>query len=179
METLDTPIKLTFKNGNNFPPNFVIIAYVVLGAAVLLGLSGNYIFGIVAFILSLFAITNRHIVEIDPENNTVHDYSLIFGLIKNGKKYPLDKYKYITALPLVESQQVYASTSNSTTISNNYYTVTLFGERFKGKRMLAKFDSKNEAADVAVKLGDRLGIKFFNYDPKLVREVLLGQRTIE
>jgi hypothetical protein len=179
MDILDTPIDLKFKNGNNFPPNFVIIAYVILAGGLLMTITGNFIVGIIALVLALFAITNRHIVHIDPEQNCVHDYSLYFGFIKLGKKYPLDKYKYITTMPLIESQQVYASTSNSTTLSNTYTTLTLFGERFKGKRILTKFDSKNEAKDVAVKLADRLGLVFFDYDPKLVRQVLLGQISIE
>ena len=81
-------------------------------------------------------------------------------------------------MPLIESQRVYASTSNSTTISNSYTTVTFFGERLKGKRIIAKFDSKNAAEEPAVKLGDRLDLKYFQYDPKLVRQILLGQRSI-
>lgn len=178
MELLDASSKLNYNNGNNFPPNFVIIAYVILAASLLLILSGNFVLGSISLILSLFAITNRHIVIIDPQNNFIHDFSLYFGFIKMGKKYPLNKYKYITTMPLIESQQVHASTSNSTTISNSYTTVTFFGERFKGKRIITKFDSKNEAFEVAVQLGDRLGLTFFEYDPKLVRQVLLGQKTI-
>lgn len=178
METLDTPIKLSYNNGNNFPPNMVIIAYVILAVSVFLSLIGSYVFGLILFILSILTITNRHFVIIDPDHNFIHDYSSYLGFIKIGKKYPLDKYMYVTAMPLIESQQVYASTSNSTTISSSYTIVTFFGERFKGKRIISKFDSKNEAIDTAKKLGDRLSMKFFDYDPKLVRQVLLGQRSI-
>lgn len=178
LEILDTPTKLSFNNGNNFPPNFVIIAYVILAASVPLILYGEYIFGIISLILPLFAITNQNIVSIDPKNNWIHDYGLYLGFIKIGKKFPLDKYKYITTMPLIESQQMHASTSNTTSISNSYVTVTLFGERLKGKRVITKFDSKNEAYETAVKLGDCLGLTFFEYDPIVVRQVLLGQKTI-
>ncbi|MFT6138479.1 MAG: hypothetical protein ACJAV5_002241 [Vicingaceae bacterium] len=137
-----------------------------------------FLFGGILLLISMGIITNRNIVIIDSVENFIHDYSLFFGFIKIGKKYPLDKYKYVTTMPLIESRTVYASTSNSTTISHSYITVTLFGERLKGKRVITKFESKNEAMEVASKLSDRLGLKFFEYDPKLVRQILLGQKTI-
>ncbi len=178
MEILDEPVRLSYNNGNNFPPNFVIIAYVLLVASVALTLAGAYIPGGVLFLLSLLAVTNRHIVTIDQEQNFIHDYSLYLGFVKIGKKYPLDRYKYITAMPLIESQQVYASSSNSSTISNSYRAITLFGERLRGKRIITKFDSKSDAEEIAGKLGERLELSYFEYDPKLVREVLLGQRSL-
>ena len=178
MNTLDSPAKMNYNNGNGFPTNFVVIAYIVLPVSVVLALTGSYIVGGILLLLSLLVVTNRNFVIIDTERNFIHDHSLSLGFIKIGKKYPLDKYKYITTMPLIESQRVYASTSNSTTISNSYTTVTFFGERLKGKRIIAKFDSKNAAEETAVKLGDRLDLKYFQYDPKLVRQILLGQRSI-
>lgn len=178
MDPIDAPVQLNYNNGNNFPPNFVIIAYVVLAASLLLALTGTFILGGILLLLTLLVVSNRHIVIINTEQNFIHDHSLYLGFIKVGKKYPLDKYKYITTMPLIESQQVYASTSNSTTISNSYTTITFFGDRFKGKRIITKFDSKNQAEEVAEKLAERLNLKYFQYDPQLVREVLLGQRTL-
>lgn len=178
MDVLDAPINLNFNNGNNFPPNFVIIAYIILPVSLLMILIGIYLIGVVLLILTLLAVTNRHIVKIDVEQNIIHDYSVYLGFLKIGKKYPLDKYKYITTMPLIESQQVYASTSNSTTISNSFTTITFFGERLKGKRIITKLNAKSEAIEIAKKLSERLGLKYFDYDPKLVRQVLLGQQTI-
>lgn len=178
MDPLDKPIKLTFNNGNNFPPNFVFIAYAIMAVSIVLAVMESYILGCASFILTLFPITNRNVVEIDTEAGIVHDYSLYFGFIKSGKKYPLDKYKYITNMPLMESNQMYANSAMSTTISNSYFTVTMFGERLKGKRVITKFESKNEAEEKAQQLADRLGLKYFQYDPKLVRQVLLGQTTL-
>lgn len=117
-------------------------------------------------------------LSIEAESNTIHDLSQYLGFIKIGKKFPLDKYKYVTTMPLIESHQVYASSANSTTISNSFTTVTFFGERLKGKRIITKFKTKSEARETAVKLGDQLGLKFFDYDPKLVRQVLLGETSI-
>lgn len=155
-----------------------MIAIVVSVASIGLLFSNLIYVGIGILLFDLFALTQRQIVEINEDKNLVHDYSLHFGFIKLGKKYPLDKYVYITAMPLVESARVYGRSSNSISISNNYFAVTIFGNRFKGKRLLKKYDSKTEATEVAQKLASRLNMKFFEYDPKLVREVLLGQRTL-
>lgn len=178
MEILDTPAQLKYNNGNNFPPNFIIIAYVSLAVSVVLIATGTYIIGLAIALLSLFPITNRHIVIIHPEDNYIHDYVKYLGFIKIGKKYPLNKYKYITAMPLIESQQMFANHYNSTTITNSYFTVTFFGERLRGKRIISKFDSRADARVVAIGLCDRLMLKYFDYDPQLVREILRGQREI-
>lgn len=178
MDSLDTPASLTYNNGNNFPPNFRMIVYVLLVVSIVLSMTELFLFGFILLLLSLFGITNRHKVIIDPESNTIHDYSQFLGFIKIGKKYPLDKFKYITTMPLIESQQIYGRSSNSITLSNSYTTITFFGERLRGKCIITKFDSKLEAQEIAIKLSDRLNMKYFEYDPKLVRQVLLGQATI-
>lgn len=117
-------------------------------------------------------------VEINEEKNFVHDYSQHLGFIKLGKKYPLDKYMYITAMPLLESARVYGRSLNSTTTSSNYHAITIFGNRLRGKRVIKKYDSRAEASEAAQKLADRLNLKYFDYAPKLVRAVLRGERTI-
>lgn len=139
---------------------------------------GIFILFLLLSFACLMAITNKNIVEINDEKNYIHDYNLFLGFIKKGKKYPLDKYKYITNMPLIQSEQVYASSSNFINISHNYFTIALFSERFLGKRIITMLDSKAEAIEKATKLAERLNLKFFEYDPTLVREVLLGQRTL-
>ncbi|XOV66741.1 MAG: hypothetical protein ACFHU9_14035 [Fluviicola sp.] len=185
MEPIDSPVQLKFNSGNTLPPNFKIIAYICLllflGLIVHGAAEGGVIpllIGASLFLLDLFAITQVQIVEINQKENFVHDYSLHLVFIKLGKKYPLDKYMYVTAMPFLESSRVYGRSSNSTTISNNYHTVTMFGNRLRGKRVLKKYDSKAEASEIAQKLADRLNLKHFDYDPKLVRAVLRGERTL-
>jgi len=185
MESLDEPSSLKFNSGNTLPPNFKIIAYigfvfisVLIVHSALEGTLLSLLIAIAFCILDLFAITQQQIVEINEEKNFVHDYSIHLGFIKLGKKYPLDKYMYVTAMPLLESARVYGRSSNSTTISHNYHSVTMFGNRLRGKRILKKYDSRAEASEAAQKLGDRLNLKYFDYDPKLVRAVLRGERTL-
>ncbi len=178
MDSLDEPSSLTFKSGNTLPPNFKVIAVVALILALVMIFNGAFYLGLAILILVVFVLTQQQSVEINEEKNVVHDFSMHLGFIKIGKKYPLEKYMYVTAMPLLESARVYGRSSNSTTISNNYHSVTLFGNRLRGKRVLKKYDSKAEASEAAQKLADRLNLKYFDYDPKLVREVLLGQRTL-
>lgn len=175
MNPIDSPVSVKYNNGNTFPRNFVIIAYIALAFSVVFFLSGSYILTGIVLTVSLLVITNRQIVIINEEQKFIHDYVLYLGFIKSGKKYPLDKYIYITTVPLVETHKVYARSSLSTTISNNYQVVTLFRERLKGKCEITKYNSKNEAVETATKLGERLGIKYFEYDPKLIRELILGE----
>lgn len=177
MDVLDTPVKLNYNNGNNFPSNFVMIAYVFLVISLLLIIVEEYLIAAILLLLTLLAITNRHIVTINTELNFIHDYNLYLGFIKVGKKYPLSNYKYITSLPVIESQHIYSRTSNSTTISNSYASVTFFREQLKGKRPITKLDSGSEAEYIAKRLGERLGIIYFKYDPRLVREMMLGQKS--
>lgn len=162
MESLDNPISLAFKSGNTLPPNIKVIAIVVSAASAFMIFSDIIYVGAALLLLNIFVLTQQQIVEINEEQNTVHDYSMHFGFIKIGKKYPLDKYMCVTAMPLLESAQVYGRSSNSTIISNNYHSVTMFGNRLRGKRILKKYDTKAEASEVAQKLAGRLNLKYFD-----------------
>jgi len=117
-------------------------------------------------------------VEIDDKQQTVREYNRFVGLITIGKTKSIKDHRYITIMPLIESAQVNASYANSTSISNAYFMIVLFKERLKGKTIVTKFDTKSEAFEVAKKLADRLSMTYFEYDPKLVREILLGNRSI-
>ena len=180
METLDSPVRLKYNNGNVFPRGFVIIAYIAIFISLISILSGSYIIGGIVILFSLLAITNRQIVIIDEDRHIVYEYVSYLGFMKMGNKLSLDKYIYITTVPLIRSHKAYAmsSTSHSSTISNNCFVVTLFGERLKEKCEITRYNSKNEAVETATQLGERLGIKYFEYDPKLVRQLLLGEHTI-
>ena len=178
MEPLDKPINLEFNNGNLVPSNVKMVAYIFLGIAVMFVLSKLYIVAAIVCFLSLCAIINTNIIAINPDKDEIHDFTLYLGFMKLGKKIKLSDFKYISTMPLVEGQQMYANSALSTTITNNYTTVTLFKDRLRGKKVITKLDSKNEAIESAEKLAARLNMKFFVYDPQLVRQVLLGQKTL-
>lgn len=178
MKTLDNPARLEYNHGNIIPVNLKMAAYFFLGICIMFTLSGFYIIAFILLFLCLCILINKNIVSISPEEDEIHDYMQYLGFIKIGKRTKLSDYKYITTMPLIEGQQMYASSAQSTTISNNYTTITFFKDRLRGKKVIAKFDSKNEAVEAAESLSSRLNMKFFVYDPKLVRQVLLGQKTL-
>lgn len=178
MEVFDRPVQLTFDNGKLFPTNAVLIGYIFLGLSVLITLTGGFILGPILLLISLFVCFTKQKVEIEPEKKLVYEYNCLLGEIKIGKPFSYDKHKFITVLPLIESARVYASTSNSTTISNNYSAVVIFKDRLKGKKQITKFDSRNEAEEVAKQLEQRLDLKYFDYDPKLVRDIMLGNISL-
>lgn len=178
MEPLDSPVKLHYKNGNNFPKNFVLIAYVTLAVSVALAVTGSYVTGAVLFVLTTLPLSNRHHVVIDTDKGIVHDYTAMLGFIKIGKKYPLNKFRYVTSMPLIQSHNVQNNLVQQYAVTERSVTVTFFGERLRGKCIITKFDSKNEAEEIAQKLGDRLDLRYFEYDPQLARKILLGEITL-
>ncbi len=178
MEPLNKPATLEYNNGNIIPGNLKMIAYILLGVCVMLLFSGNYIAAVILSFCCLCIIINNNIVSINPEKNEIHDYMKYLGFIKIGKKIKLDDFKYITTMPLVEGQQVLANMAQTTTITNSYTTITFFKDRLRGKKVVTKLNSKNEAIERAKLLAERLNMKFFVYDPNLVRQVLLGQKTL-
>lgn len=178
LETLDKPIQLEFNNGSLFPPNLVMICYVFLPISLFVIVLSSVIVGSILLFVSLAVCFGRQHVALDPEQKSVREYNSFIGFIKIGKTKSIQDHQYITVMPLIESSQVYASTSNSTTISNSYFMVVLFKERLKGKSIITKFDQRSEAIDVAKKLSNQLSINYFEYDPKLVRDILLGNRSI-
>lgn len=178
MDTLDTPVQLKYNNGNLFPTNMVMTAFTFIPFSIFLVFYGTPIFGILLFIIALPVALNRNYLQIEPEENTIHEYTIYLGCIKVGKKFRLSDYKYITAMPFLESKKVHASTSNSTTISDSFTVITLFKDYLRGKKMILKLKSKGEADNLGKILAGRLDLKFFEYDPVLVRQVLLGQKTL-
>jgi hypothetical protein len=179
MAELDTPIQLKFNNGNMFPMNFRYMAYVfMIGAVAIMILQSAYILGAVLLLMSIGVVTNQDYVVISEEDAMIHDYSLYFGFIKIGRKHSTRSYKYVTAMPLIETNQAMANYVQTTTQSKSSFTVTLFGTRLQGKKMIAKFNSREEAKEKATIIADRLNLKYFDYDPKLVRDVLTGKRKL-
>lgn len=130
------PVNLKFDNGKLFPTNAIIIGYIFLGLSVLITLTvtGGFILGPILLLISLFVCFTKQKVEIDPEKKLVLRIQLSFGEVKIGKPFSYQNHKFITVLPLIESAKVCASTSNSTTISNNYSAVVIFKDRLKEKK---------------------------------------------
>ena len=179
MTELDTPTPLKYNNGNMFPINFRYMAYVfMIGAVALMIVQSTYVLGAVLLIMSIGVVTNQDYVVILEEDAMIHDYSLYFGFIKIGRKYSTRSYKYVTAMPLIETNRAMANYVQTTSETKSSFTVTFFGTRLQGKKMIAKFNSREEAKEKASLLAERLNLKYFDYNPKLVRDVLTGRRNL-
>ena len=53
MDPLDKPTQLTFNNGNNFPTNFVFIAYAIMICSIGIAIIESYILGAILTIITL------------------------------------------------------------------------------------------------------------------------------
>jgi hypothetical protein len=175
MDILDQPTNLHFKNGKVFPPNVVFMGYIVVGAAVAVFFLGNIFIGFGVLLLSLFLSLTNYGVEIHPETFTISEYTSYLGFIKIKKKIDSRKYAIITVVPSKQSNTMYARTNTSTNYTDYYHSVCLLTKQYRGKRELTKFTQKAQAVEVAKELGHRMNLEYFEYDPRVIRDKMLGR----
>lgn len=173
MEPLDKPISLNYKNGKVFPTNAVFMGYVFLIVSIPAGLFGIIYIGIGLFIISIFMIFTTYGTQIHPDQKKIEEYTKYFGFIQISKTYSYENHKYICSIPVKLTTQVYGRSSNSTTISNYYHSISILNQNFKNRKDITKFEQKSVATDTAKNLAHRLGLEYFEYDPKVIREKML------
>lgn len=167
---LDKPIPTSFKNGKVFPPNAVIIGYVLLCVSILalsvppLGLTG--------LIVSSFIAFTNHGVNIDLKKHQVIEYTNYLGFIRVNKMYSYHKYSFVTAIPKRVSNAMYANTSQSYVSSENHFSLCLLHGNYRSKKEITLYDDRATAEDVASQLAPLLSLEYFEYDPKVIRKML-------
>lgn len=174
MDIIDQPIDLHFRNGKVFPSNVVILGYVFLGLC-LLALLGNIYIGIALFLAGAFiSFTSNHVV-VDLETQTIQEYTAYFGFIKIGKTIDYKKYGILTVVPVKQTTTAYTRSTQSTSSTDYFFAVCLLGSNYRGKKDLTKFPQKSQSEDLAKELTHKMGMEYFDYDPKVIREKMLGR----
>ena len=174
MNTLDQPIDLHFRNGKVFSSNVVVLGYVLLGLSPL-AFFGNVFIGIGLLLVGAFiGFTTNHVV-VDLENETIWEYTAFLGFIKIGKKTDYRKYGILTVVPVKQTTTTYGRSTHSTSYTDYLFAVCLLGSNYRGKRELTKLPQKSQSEDLAKELTHRMGMEYFDYDPKVIREKMLGR----
>lgn len=170
METIDTPVPTSFKNGKVFPPNAVIIGYVLLGISVLA--MGVPILGLIGIIVASFIAFTNHGVIIDLKKHQMIEYTNYLGFIRVNKACSYHKYSFVTAIPKRVSNAMYANTSQSYVSSENHFALCLLHGNYRSKKEITLYDDRATAEDVASQLAPLLSLEYFEYDPKVIRKML-------
>lgn len=174
MNTLDQPIDLHFRNGKIFPSNVRILGYIFLGLC-LPALLGNIFIGIGLFVVGAFiSFTSNHVV-VDLETQTIREYTAYFGFIKIGKTTDYRKYGILTVVPVKQTTTAYTRSTQSTSYTDYLFAVCLLGSNYRGKKELTKLPQKSQSEDLAKELTHRMGMEYFDYDPMVIREKMLGR----
>lgn len=174
MDTLDKPSDLHFRNGKIFPSNVVILGYILVGLSPLV-FFGNIFIGIGVFLAGTFiAFTSNHVV-INLENQTIWDYTAYYGFIKSGKTIDYRKYRIVTVVPVKQTTTAYSRSTQSTSYTDYYFAVCLLGGNYRGKRELTMLPGKSQSEELAKELAHRMGMEYFDYDPMVIREKMLGR----
>ncbi len=160
---------LKFDNGKVFPPNVVVMAYVFLAVSIFSFLSTWWL-GLILFIVSMFILTTKMKVEIDLAENTYREFTHFFQIIKMGKTFDLNSFKYVSVIPKRQSTVMYSRASNSNIQTNFFHVVCILNENFRAKKEVLQLESKNKANLLAQDLSIKLKMDYFEYDPQKVRE---------
>lgn len=177
MEILDQPTALKYSNGKVSPDNVILMGYIFLGLSVFfLFLGAVYIValfvGIFGVLFSMFLSFTTYGVEFFPEKRYFENFTILLGFMRVNKKVDLNKFQFITVLPLKQTSSVYANTYLSTTITDYKHAVCLLNVNYRNKQELIIFENKSKAEEIAKELAHCLSLEYFDYDPKLIREKL-------
>ncbi|WP_341902242.1 hypothetical protein [Fluviicola taffensis] len=174
MDTLDQPMDLHFRNGKVFPSNVLILGYIFLGLSPL-SFFGNMYIGIGLFLVGVFiTFTSNHVV-VDLERETIREYTAYLGFIKIGKTINYRKYGILTVVPVKQTTTAYTRSTQSTSYTDYLFAVCLLGSNYRGKRELTKLPQKSQSEDLAKELSHRMNMEYFDYDPMVIREKMLGR----
>ncbi len=171
-EILDTPVNLHFKNGKVFPGNVQVIGYIFFVISVFVFFNIIYLASIL-LIVGLFVILTTYGTIIEEEERKIWEYTSYFGILKLGKRHDLSKFTYISAIPSRQSSTSY-SRVNDSSVTEYFFGICILNAHYRNKQEFVKFEQRSKAEEIAKELAHRLKLEFFVYDPKEMRDRLLG-----
>lgn len=163
--------KYEFKNGKVMAPNAVFMGYLFLGVSVFVFLA-NPLMGIGMFLVACFASFTTYGTELDLAHQELIEYTKYLGVLKIYKSISYKGHSVITVLPASTSYRMYSRSSNGTTSTDYYFTITLFNEHFRKKLSVGNVSTREEAIAKAKELAVAMGMEYFEYSPQAIREKL-------
>ncbi len=149
------------KLGNSFAKTIVLIGIILLSFGVF-SLFISPILGLILVLLGGFMATTNYGVQIDIRKSKIRQYGSIY-FIKYGKWIELSNYKFVTIISKRIGNQIFFSSNQSFTLTEELYTVCLFGNKMNKKVEIKIFDKKDIAHSYAEKIQEILNIDFIKY----------------
>lgn len=168
-DTLDSPVKYAYSNGKMFPSNAIVIGYILLTASLFSLAVGSWIIAIILAPISGLIAFSYSTVSFDPEKKQIQEMNYFVGFIPVVNTLNASQWTYLTVIPQKRISTMYASTSNSTTITEYYFVLTLLNQHYRNKKELVWFESKVDAVEVAKALSQPMELTYFEYDPGVIR----------
>jgi hypothetical protein len=175
MDPLDQPINLHMKNGKVFPTNVVFMGYIILGAAVFAFLMGSIFIGIGGLLIACLISFTTTGTKIRPETFRVEEYTRYLGFIPISKSFDYQDYSVICVVPTRETNTMYSRNSNSMSYVESYYSICLLNQYYRSRKDIARFERKDKSTEVAKMLAHIMELEYFEYDPKVIRQKMLGR----
>ena len=141
----------------------VIVGFVMILGGIL-SITENIYLGIGMAILGGFISLSGYGTQIDKSINKYREYSSLYG-VKRGEWKSLDKYPFLSVLPSRTGMKIYSRTNQSTTNIDDSFDICFLSENHRGKIVIQKLSTKDEAIAYAEALSDDLNIPLTKYNP--------------
>jgi hypothetical protein len=124
------------------------------------------IMGIGMVIVGGFLCGSTYGSQIDFQNKKYREYTSYYG-IKTGEWKSLDKLPYISILGSRSGFTVYSQSNRSTTDMDDYFDVCLLSNNHRIKFVVQKYESKDQATQLAETFAVKLDIPITKYSPAI------------
>ena len=149
--------------GFSFAMPLVIVGFVMILGGIL-SITENIYIGIGMAILGGFISFSDYGTQIDKTVNKYREYSSFYW-IKRGEWKSLEKYPFLCVLPSRTGMTIYSRTNKSTTNIDDSFDICLLSANHRGKIVIQKLTTKDEAIVYAETLSSEINIPVVKYNP--------------
>jgi hypothetical protein len=164
---------ITHTFGKVFPANVTFVGYLLFGFSFFI-FNKSILGGIFVLLLACFITFTAYGTEINLRSRTIREFTKYCGFIPLGKDKSYNGHRFITSIPSKQSVRMYSRATTGTIVTDYFYLVCIYNEKYQARIEVAKFNSREEAIGIAKKLAPQMELEYFDYDPRNMRDRLLG-----
>ncbi|MFA7275103.1 MAG: hypothetical protein WC044_14630 [Crocinitomicaceae bacterium] len=164
---------ITHTFGKVFPANVTFVGYLLFGLSFFI-FTTSILGGIFVLLLAFFIAFTDYGTALNLRTKTIREFTKYFGFIPLGKDKSYSGHRFITAIPSKQSIRMYSRATTGTIVTDYFYLVCVYNEKYQARIEVAKFDSREEAIEVAKKMAPQMELEYFDYDPRNMRDRLMG-----
>jgi hypothetical protein len=148
-------------HGNLFPVPVNILGYILIIFSIL-AIIHNLVFGLTILIIGSLLGFSKYGSEIDEENFKIREYTK-FLILKFGKWYDFSNFNYVSIRKNKSVTQIYYSSNQSFTQSNDKYEVFVTDIFLRKQIVLVEKKSYKEAEEIMKMFTKKMNLPFLNY----------------